>query len=117
MAGDRNKAKSKAKPALRVRHDPPTLAEAAIAASGLTDDLEHQAEIAALLMGVTVEEAQEAVRLHAVEAEREKNRIHIIPAVRPGESGVARRPVVVERRPSRDFMTVPRPALVRLTPR
>jgi len=117
MAGDRNKAKSKAKPALRVRHDPPTLAEAAIAASCLTDNLEHQAEIAAQLMGATLEEAQEAVRLQAVEAEREKRRIHIVPAVRPGDAGIARRPVVVERRPSRDFMTVPRPAVVRLTPR
>lgn len=115
MAGEKNKAKGKAKPALRVRHDPPTLPEAVIAASGLTDDLAHQAEIAAELMGVSLEEAQEAVRLHAIEAEREKHRLHIVPATRPGDT--ARRPVVVERRPSRDFMTVPRPALVRLTPR
>lgn len=117
MAGDRNKAKTKAKPALRVRHDPPTLAEAVIAASCFSDNLEHQAEIAAQLMGASLDEAKEAVRAHAVEAEREKRRIQIMPAIRPGEAGMARRPVVVERRPSRDFMTVPRPALVRLTPR
>lgn len=115
MAGEKNKAKAKTKPALRVRYNPPTLAEAVIAASGLTDDLEHQAEIAAELMGVGVEEAHEAVRLHAIEAEREKHRLRIVPAARPGDA--ARRAVVVERRPSRDFMTVPRPALVRLTPR
>lgn len=117
MAGGKNKAMAKAKPALRVRREPPTLPEAVIAASGLTDDPDHQAELAAELMGVPVEEAREAVAAYAIEAEREKRRIQIMPAVRPGESGLARRPVVVERRPSRDFMTVPRPALVRLTPR
>lgn len=117
MAGDRKNGKTKAKPALRVRHDPPTLAEAVIAAACFCDDPEHQAEIASELMGVTVDEAREAVRLHAIEAERESRRTQIMPAMRPGDAGVARRAVVVERRPSRDFMTVPRPTLVRLTPR
>jgi hypothetical protein len=37
----------------RVRHDPPTLAEAIIAAQGLSDNPHHQAEIAAELMGLT----------------------------------------------------------------
>jgi hypothetical protein len=34
----------------RVRHDPPTLQEAIVAASGLTDNLQEQVEIAASLM-------------------------------------------------------------------
>ena len=42
----------------RVRHDPPTLAEAIAAAQGLTDDLQGQVQIAADLMGVTAAEAK-----------------------------------------------------------
>ena len=42
----------------RVRHDPPTLEEAIIAASGLTDDLEGQIEIAASLMGLPAEKVR-----------------------------------------------------------
>ncbi len=40
----------------RVRFDPPTLAEAIVAAQGLTDNVREQAEIAASLMDLTVEE-------------------------------------------------------------
>jgi hypothetical protein len=40
----------------RVRHDPPTLAEAIIAAQGLTENIREQAEIAASLMDLPVEE-------------------------------------------------------------
>ena len=36
----------------RVRHDPPTLAEAIVAARDLTDEIEEQADFAASLMGV-----------------------------------------------------------------
>lgn len=39
----------------RVRHDPPTLKEAMIAAQGLTDQLQEQIEIAAALMDLPVE--------------------------------------------------------------
>lgn len=39
----------------RVRHDPPTLKEAIVAAQGLTDQPQEQAEIAAALMGVPAE--------------------------------------------------------------
>ena len=42
----------------RVRHDPPTLKEAIIAARGLTDELQQQAEIAAALMELPVEEVR-----------------------------------------------------------
>ncbi len=44
--------------ARRVRNDPPTLAEALVAAQGFTDDRDGQAEIAAGLMGVSVAEAR-----------------------------------------------------------
>jgi hypothetical protein len=40
----------------RVRYDPPTLAEAIIAAQGLTENVHQQAEIAASLMELPVEE-------------------------------------------------------------
>lgn len=40
----------------RVRHDPPTLAEAIVAAQGLTENVHQQAEIAASLMDMPVED-------------------------------------------------------------
>lgn len=46
----------------RVRQAPPTLEEAVFAASGLTSDPQEQAEIAASLMGITVEAALAEVR-------------------------------------------------------
>ena len=45
----------------RVRHDPPTLQEAIVAASGLTDDLQEQAEIAASLMGLPADQVRAEV--------------------------------------------------------
>jgi hypothetical protein len=108
-------AKKKSRPPVRVRHDPPTLEEAVFAARGLTDDAEHQAEIAAQLMGVELDEAREAVRLAEIAAAQEARRTIVTPAARYGEA--APRGVIVERRPSRNFMTVPRPTVVRLTPR
>lgn len=39
----------------RVKHEPPTVAEAVTAAEGLTTDLEEQAQIAAALLNVPVE--------------------------------------------------------------
>src|ERR1700722_9078262 len=44
----------------RVRRDPPTLQEAIFAAKGLTDSLQQQAEIAASLMGLPVENVKTA---------------------------------------------------------
>jgi hypothetical protein len=119
----------KPRPPVRVRHDPPTLPEAVFAAQGLSDDPEHQAAIAAELMGVGLDEARAAVDAaldlaRQEEAERlaaEKARVRTIqaPASRFGQAvpGASTRGVVVERRPSRNFMTVPRPSVVRLTPR
>jgi hypothetical protein len=96
------------------------------AAQGLTDDIEHQAAIAAELMGVDLAEARhavvaaaEAARLEAEEREAaEKARVRTIQAPsRFASPGAPSRGVIVERRPSRNFMTVPRPSVVRLTPR
>ena len=46
----------------RVRRDPPTLDEAIFAAVGITDDQEAQAEIAASLMGLPIEQVQAEVK-------------------------------------------------------
>jgi hypothetical protein len=46
----------------RVREEPPSLDEAIFAARGLSDDPDDQAEIAASLMGVPVEEVRAVLR-------------------------------------------------------
>ena len=48
--------------ARRVRKDPPTIEEALIAAEALTADPAHRVEIAASLMGVSIDEVQGARR-------------------------------------------------------
>jgi len=51
--------KSRLSPApVRVRHEPPTVAEAVVAAQALTPDLEQQVEITAGLIGLTPDEAR-----------------------------------------------------------
>jgi hypothetical protein len=80
----------------RVRHDPPTLEEAIFAASGITDDQDEQADIAASLMGMPLE---------AVTAEVKKaNRLTLRSSTRviAGEQG-AQRSIVVERKVIRKF--------------
>ena len=77
----------------RVRRDPPTLEEAAVAAQGLTTDANEQAEIVASLMQVPTEEAKAAVLRLGQRREVE----HVTIAGRIG----APRAVVVERRTSR----------------
>jgi hypothetical protein len=81
----------------RVRHDPPTLDEAIFAAAGITDDQEHQAEIAAALMGMPLEAVQVEVKKQA----RASSRISATRVI-AGEQG-AQRSVVVERRVVRRF--------------
>ena len=97
--------------ARRVRSDPPTLAEALVAAQGFTDDREGQAEIAARLMGVPVAEAKAELRrvapdrratatvvtsardkggMRTVIIERKTSRRLQPPASRPGGSAHAR---------------------------
>lgn len=80
----------------RVRHDPPTLEEAIFAASGLTDDHNEQAEIAAALMGMPIEAVIAEVKKTARSAARSATRVIA------GEQG-AQRSVVVERRVVRKF--------------
>ena len=54
--------------ARRVRKDPPTLEEALIAAESLTDDFSQKVEIAASLMGISVEDAKSQAMKQAVHA-------------------------------------------------
>jgi hypothetical protein len=81
----------------RVRRDPPTLEEAIFAATGNTDDLDSQAEIASALMGMPLDVVQAEVKKVARAAVR-------APTTRviAGEQG-AQRSVVVERRVVRRF--------------
>lgn len=74
----------------RVRRDPPTLDEAIFAAMGMTEDLAEQAEIAASLMGLPVEQVQPEVKKNARATLR-------VTRVIAGEQG-AQRSIVVERR-------------------
>jgi hypothetical protein len=78
----------------RVRHDPPTLAEAIAAARGLTDDVQQQVEIAASLMDLPPDQVRPEV-LKAASPRKDVNTVAFV-----GRSG-APRTVVVERKPSR----------------
>lgn len=79
----------------RVRHDPPTLEEAIFAARGLTDDVEQQAEIAAGLMDLPIEQVRTV--LLKTPAPRKSNATVAFTGTRAG----AQRAVVVERKPVR----------------
>jgi hypothetical protein len=81
----------------RVRRDPPTLEEAIFAATGITDDLDSQAEIAASLIGMPLD------MVHA-EIKKTARTVARSPTTRviAGEQG-ALRSVVVERRVVRRF--------------
>ncbi|HEY1735046.1 MAG TPA: hypothetical protein VGG12_00215 [Methylovirgula sp.] len=78
----------------RVRHDPPTLKEAIIAAQGLTDQLNEQVEIAAALMDVPAETVRAEIQKQM--PNRVAGRI-VTPATR--EAGA--RTVIVERKAAR----------------
>jgi hypothetical protein len=78
----------------RVRFDPPTLKEAIAAARGLTDTLQQQAEIAAALMDLPVEE----VRAELLKLASPRNSTQIVTS--NGREGIART-VIVERKASR----------------
>lgn len=80
----------------RVRHEPPTLAEALVAAQCFADDDAHRIEIAASLMGVELAVAEaEATKLAA----EQRTRTLITAPTRRGA-----RTVVVERKASRRFL-------------
>ncbi len=78
----------------RVRHDPPTLKEAIVAAQGLTDQLLQQVEIAAGLMDLPIEE----VRAELLKSAPSRKAEHIVTT---GGREKGARTVVVERKPSR----------------
>ena len=78
----------------RVRHDPPTLAEAITAAQGLTDNLSEQVEIAASLIGLAPEKVRDAV----MSAAPQRRNVNVV-AVGGGARGS--RSVIVERKPAR----------------
>ncbi len=77
----------------KVRHDPPTVEEAVVAAQGLTDDLKEQIEIVASLMALSPEEARGSVL--RMGQRKAVNRVTVT-----GRIG-APRAVVVERRTTR----------------
>ena len=77
----------------RVKHDPPTLQEAITAAKCITDDVDGQAEIAASLMGLAVDE----VKAEVAKANRTTARAPQVSSI----FTATQRAVVVERRPSR----------------
>jgi hypothetical protein len=77
----------------RVRRDPPTIEDAALAAQGLTEDLEGQIEIVVSLMSVSAEEARRV--LLKMRRSRDDSRLTIT-----GRAGGSRS-VVVERKSRR----------------
>lgn len=81
--------------ARRVRHDPPTLAEAIAAARDVTDDREGLAEIAAGLMGVSIADARAEVRRLALDRRATVTAV----AAKRDQGGV--RTVIIERRTRR----------------
>lgn len=78
----------------RVRYDPPTLKEAIAAARGLTGELHQQAEIAASLINLPMEE----VRAELLKTAPPRNSAEIVTS--SGREGTTRT-VLVERKPSR----------------
>ncbi len=102
-------ATKKKLPPVRVRRDPPTLEEAVFAAQGLTDDLDHQAVIAAELMGVSLEEAHVLVQRAASAPRRMAAPEVTFATSRSGEQ----RAVVVERKVERrSLSSMPRKPIV-----
>jgi hypothetical protein len=86
----------------RVKRDPPTLEEAIFAASGITDDVQAQAEIAASLMGLPLEQVLPEVKKASRVAARTNTRVIT------SDQGTTQRAVVVERRTVRRFNFAPR---------
>ena len=91
----------------RVRHDPPTLAEAIAAAKDIADEREAQIEIAASLMGLPREQvAAEWAKLAP------QLKVTSTVAFTTTRTGM-QRAVVVERKPSRRIVPAERAGLVR----
>ncbi len=75
----------------RVRHDPPTLEEAIVAAQGLSDQLSEQIEIAAGFMDLPVD----IVRAEILKTVSPRHEARVVTAA--GREGVGRT-VIVERK-------------------
>lgn len=86
-------------PPIRVRKEPPTIAEAVAAAQDLADDVEQQVEIAAGLMGVPADEVRPQV-LAAAQQQQSRSSSRVLPERLIASAGPNRTPrtVVVERR-------------------
>ncbi|MGU3536376.1 hypothetical protein [Methylobacterium sp. A54F] len=81
-------------PPIRVRREPPTVAEAVAAAQDLAEDLDQQVEIAAGLIGLAADEVRPHV-LAAAKARPERQPERIFSQAGPSR---APRTVIVERR-------------------
>ncbi|MEH3147768.1 MAG: hypothetical protein PGN34_21045 [Methylobacterium frigidaeris] len=92
--------KQRALPPIRVRKEPPTVAEAVVAAQDLSDDLEQQVEIAAGLIGLPPEE----VRPHVLQAARPKSARAPERIISSGSGLRGPRTVVVERKVGRPIV-------------
>jgi hypothetical protein len=103
----RANAQVKYKGPVRVRKDPPTLEEAVFAAQGFIDDVDQQAEFAASLMDMPIEDARPLVIKALASARREEKKEIAFATDRTGgqravvvERKIERRPAVtVERKP------------------
>ncbi len=82
----------------RVRHDPPTLEEAIVAAQGLSDELDEQIEIAAGFMDLPVE----VVRAEVLKSVSPRHAARVVTATGREGSG---RTVIVERMTRRTRQT------------
>ena len=87
----------------RVRRDPPTLEEAIFAASGITEDVQAQAEIASSLMGLPLDQVLPEVKKASRVAARTSTRV-----ITADQGNHQQRAVVVERRTVRRFNFAPR---------
>ena len=95
MSKTNNKAWNTKHGTRRVRDEAPTLGEAIAAAQGLSDDLDSQAEIAAALMGLPVEQVRDELsKLAPPRKDTAKSVVFAGPADAP-------RTIVVERKPTR----------------
>ncbi len=88
---------AKAKGPFRVRKDPPTLEEAVFAAQGFIEDIDQQAEFAATLMDMPIDEARPLV-MRALAANKRAQAQEV--AFATDRSG-GQRAVVVERKAER----------------
>jgi hypothetical protein len=104
MRSTNAKKRNKQVPKLRVKNEPPTLAEAMMAAGGMSDDPGQQVEIAATLLGLSLDPAT----IKALSAAKPKGNVVDI-----NVRGRPQRPVVVEKK--RVVRPLTRPAEV--TPR